>query len=52
MGAGFVKVFRWHERQTDRWLKKLGMSYYAALWYAYLKGIVTSLIGVWLVGYC
>jgi hypothetical protein len=29
----------------------LGMSYYAALWYAYLKGIVTALIAVWLMGY-
>ena len=52
MGAGFVKVFRWHERQTDGWLKKLGMSYYAALWYAYLKGNVTALIAVLLLGYC
>lgn len=46
MGVGFVKFFRWHKRQTDGWLKKLGMSCYAALWFAYLKGIVTALIGV------
>ena len=52
MGGGGVKFFRWHKRQTDGWLKKFGMSYYAALWYAYLKGIVTALIAVWLLGYC
>ena len=51
MGAGFVKFFLWHKRQTDWWLKKMGMSYYAALWFAYLKGIVTALIAVWLLGY-
>jgi hypothetical protein len=46
-----VEFFQWHKRQTDGWLKRLGMSYYAALWYAYLKGIVTALIAVWLMGY-
>jgi hypothetical protein len=51
MGGGGVEFFQWHKRQTDGWLKRLGMSYYAELWYAYLKGIVTALIAVWLMGY-
>jgi hypothetical protein len=40
--------FSWHRRQTQWWLDQFGMSPYAGLWFAYVKGIATALIGVWL----
>lgn len=46
-----MDFFGWHKRQTDWWLAKLGMSDYAALWFAYIKGVLTTLIVLWLLGY-
>lgn len=43
--------FTWHQRQTEWWLTRLGMNPYAALWFAYLKGIVTTLLMLWFLGY-
>ena len=46
-----MKFFSWHKRQTDWWLQKLGMSDYVALWFAYIKGAVTAVFVLWLMGY-
>lgn len=46
-----MKFFSWHKRQTDWWLQKLGMSDYAALWFAYFKGAFTAVFVLWLLGY-
>jgi len=46
-----VNFFDWHKRQTDWWLQKLGISDYAALWVAYIKGAVTAVVVLWLLGY-
>lgn len=52
-GGGMLergRFLRWHRRQTEWWLARLGLSYYAALWVAYLKGVVTALVALWLLG--
>ena len=46
-----MKFFDWHQRQTEWWLDRLGMTPYAALWFAYVKGAVTTLLVLWLLGY-
>ena len=46
-----MNFFRWHKRQTECWLEKFGMSDYVALWFAYIKGVVTTLIVLRLMGY-
>ena len=47
-----MRFFDWHQRQTEWWLDRLGMKSYAALWFAYLKGVVTTLFVLWVFGYC
>ena len=46
-----MKFFDWHQRQTEWWLDRLGMTPYTALWFAYAKGAVTTLLVLWLLGY-
>ena len=46
-----MKFFEWHQRQTEWWLDRFGMTPYAALWFAYVKGAVTTLLVLWLLGY-
>lgn len=46
-----MRFFDWHQRQTEWWLDRLGMTSYAALWFAYLKGVVTTLFVLWVLGY-
>ena len=46
-----MRFFDWHQRQTEWWLDRLGMKSYAALWFAYLKGVVTTLFVLWVLGY-
>jgi hypothetical protein len=46
-----MRFFDWHQRQTEWWLDRLGMTPYAALWFAYLKGVVTTLFVLWVLGY-
>ena len=46
-----MKFFHWHQRQTEWWLDRFGMTPYAALWFAYVKGVVTTLLVLWALGY-
>lgn len=46
-----MKFFDWHQRQTEWWLDRFGMTPYAALWFAYVKGVVTTLLVLWVLGY-
>ena len=46
-----MNFFSWHKRLTTWWLQKLGMTDYAALWLAYIKGAVTATLVLWLLGY-
>ena len=46
-----MNFFSWHKRQTDWWLQKLGMSDYAALWFAYFKGAFTAVFFILHKGY-
>ena len=46
-----MKFFEWHQTQTEWWLNRLGMTPYAALWFAYLKGVVTTIVVLWALGY-
>ena len=46
-----MRFFDWHQRPTEWWLDRLGMKSYAALWFAYLKGVVTTLFVLWVFGY-
>ena len=32
--------FTWHQRQTEQWIARLGITPYQALWWALGKGIV------------
>ena len=40
--------FTWHQRQTEQWIARLGITPYQALWWAWGKGIVLGAIGYWL----
>ena len=46
-----MKLFDWHQRQTEWWLDRLGMTPYDALWFAYVKGALTTLFVLWALGY-
>ena len=45
------RFFDWHQRQTEWWLDRLRMTPYAALWFAYVKAAVTTLLVLWLLDY-
>ncbi len=38
---GFIK---WHKDLTDRFMARLGIDWYASVWIAWLKGLMTGLI--------
>ena len=42
-----TKAFKWHERTTENWISKFGLSQYQSLWLAWFKGIFTVLILQW-----
>ena len=39
--------FTWHQRQTEQWIARLGITPYQALWWGWGKGIVLGAIGYW-----
>ena len=43
-------VFDWNKRQTERWVARLGLSAYQALWWAWAKGFVFGLLVYWWLG--
>tara|TARA_B100000678_G_scaffold240889_1_gene211722 strand:+ start:520 stop:666 length:147 start_codon:yes stop_codon:yes gene_type:complete len=43
-----AKAFKWHERTTENWVNKFGLSQYQSLWFAWFKGIITVLILQWI----
>jgi len=47
---GSEMVFDWHKRQTERWVARLGLSAYQALWWAWAKGFVFGLLVYWWLG--
>ncbi len=46
-----MRFFDWHQRQTEWWLDRFGMTPYTALWFAYIKGVITTLLMLWALGY-
>ena len=46
-----MRFFDWHQKRTEWWLDQLGMTPYAALWFASVKGAVTTLLVLWLLGF-
>lgn len=39
--------FAWHQRQTDKWMERLHMTPYQALWFAGFKGAVLGAAVCW-----
>jgi hypothetical protein len=37
----------WHQRQTEQWIERLGITPYQALWWAWAKGVVLGAVGYW-----
>lgn len=46
--GGYVTLVEWHKRTIKSWQESLGLSDYAVLWIAFLKGIFLTLLVVWL----
>ncbi|SVB27677.1 uncharacterized protein METZ01_LOCUS180531 [marine metagenome] len=40
----------WHKKYVLWWQKKLGISNYGFLWFSFIKGVVFTLIIIWLLG--
>ena len=43
-----MNFVEWHKSTIKSWQKSLGVSDYALLWIAFLKGILLTLLVVWL----
>ena len=39
--------FSWHQRQTEQWIARLGITPFQALWWAWTKGFGTGLLVYW-----
>ena len=39
--------FTWHERQTEQWIDRLGITPYQALWWAWGKRVFLGAVGYW-----
>jgi hypothetical protein len=45
---GVTMIFlEWHQRQTEQWIERLGITPYQALWWAWAKGVVLGAVGYW-----
>ena len=44
-----MKLIDLHKRYIEWWQRKLGISDYALLWLVFVKGVVFTLLVVWLI---
>ncbi len=44
-----LKLINLHKRYIEWWQKKLGLSDYALLWLVFFKGVLLTLLVVWLI---
>ncbi len=42
------KAWEWHENLTYKWIERLDITEYQAMWFAWFKGILTVLILQWI----
>ena len=42
------KIWDWHEDLTYKWIERLHMTEYQAMWFAFVKGLVVMLILTWI----
>lgn len=40
--------FLWHEDLTYKWIERLGINEYHAMWIAYIKGLIVGLLLWWI----
>ena len=42
------KIWDWHENLTYKWIERLQITEYQAMWFAFVKGLVVMLILTWI----
>tara|TARA_Y100000004_G_scaffold127243_1_gene143251 strand:- start:245 stop:391 length:147 start_codon:yes stop_codon:yes gene_type:complete len=42
------KIWNWHEDLTYKWIERLQITEYQAMWFAFVKGLVVMLILTWI----
>ena len=48
-GVHALKLIDLHKRYVEWWQRKLGISDYALMWLVFVKGVVFTLLVVWLI---
>ena len=48
-GVFALKLINLHKRYIEWWQRKLGLSDYALLWFVFFKGVLLTLLVVWLI---
>ncbi len=43
-----TRLFNWHEDLTYKWVERLQITEYQAMWIAYFKGLITMLFLIWI----
>ncbi len=42
------KVLQWHEDLSYKWIERLDITEYQAMWFAFVKGLITMLVLTWI----
>ena len=42
------KAWTWHENLTNKWIERLDITEYQAMWFAFVKGIVVVFLLSWI----
>jgi len=42
------KAWTWHENLTNKWIERLQITEYQAMWFAFVKGLIVMLILTWI----
>lgn len=42
------RFLNWHEQCTYKWIEKLEITEYQAMWWAFFEGLVLALLLVWI----
>ncbi len=48
MNDFFTKIFDWHEDLTYKWIERLEITEYQAMWIGYFKGLILGLLLWWI----
>ena len=47
---GDPALVRWHKQRINALMRRFGLSVYALLWVSFFKGVLLTLLVIWLLG--